>query len=103
MPEASLKSAAPSVDLAVYRSFVYINLGLEDLYRRMKELSPEVMIFQYWSTAVPFGRSPIPVAIDFHRPLLLEALYQDLLDYESLRQTKIRTLAKVDFFTCASE
>lgn len=103
MPETSLKLAAPGVDLAAYRSFVYGNLGSEDLYRRMQELLPEVMVFQHWSTAVPFGRSPIPVVIDFHGPLMLETLYQDLPHYEGLRQLKIQTLARADFFTCAGE
>lgn len=104
MPETSLKSAAPDVDLSVYRSYVYNNLGTEDLYRHIKELSPEVMVFQHWSSAMPLaGRSAIPVAIDFHGPLLLETLYQDLPHYEGLRQLKIQTLAKADFFTCAGE
>jgi glycosyltransferase involved in cell wall biosynthesis len=103
MPETSLKSAAPGVDLAAYRSIVYYNVGVEDLYRRIKDLSPEVIVFQHWLTAVPFGRSPIPVAIDFHGPLLLETLYQDLPRYEDLRQLKIQALAKADFFTCAGE
>ncbi len=103
MPETSLKSAAAGVDLSAYRSVVYNNLGTEDLYRRIGDLSPEVMVLQHWSTAVPFGRSPIPVVIDFHGPLLLETLYQDLPHYESLRQLKIQTLAKADFFTCAGE
>lgn len=104
MPEASLKSAAPGVDPAVYRSCVYNNLSSDDLYRRLKELAPEVMVFQHWSSAVPLaGRSAIPVVIDFHGPLLLETLYQDLPHYQGLRQTKIQTLSKADFFTCAGE
>lgn len=104
MPETSLKSAAPGVDLAAYRSVVYNNLGSNDLYRRINDLAPEVLVFQHWSSAVPFaGRSAIPVVIDFHGPLMLETLYQDLPHYEGLRQTKILTLAKADFFTCAGE
>lgn len=104
MPETSLKSAAPGLDLSAYRSCVYNNLGSEDLYRRIRELSPEVLVFQHWSAAVPLARrSAIPAVIDFHGPLLLETLYQDSPQYESLRQTKIQTLAKADFFTCAGE
>jgi glycosyltransferase involved in cell wall biosynthesis len=104
MPETSLKSAAPDVDLSAYQSYVYNNLGSEDLYRHIQELSPEVMVFQHWSSAVPLARrSTIPVVIDFHGPLMLETLYQDSPQYLELRQTKIQTLAKADFFTCAGE
>ena len=104
MPENSLKSAAPDVDLAAYRSVVYDNFGSNDLYQRVNDLAPDVIVFQHWSSAVPFsGRSTIPVVIDFHGPLLLETLYQDLPHYEGLRQAKIQTLAKADFFTCAGE
>jgi glycosyltransferase involved in cell wall biosynthesis len=103
MPETGLKSAAPGVDRSAYRSCTYYNLGSGDLYRHIKNLSPEVLVFQHWSTAIPFGGSSIPTVIDFHGPLLLETLYQDLPRYESMRQTKIQTLAKADFFTCAGQ
>jgi len=104
MPETSLKSAAPGVELSAYRSVVYDNLNADDLYRHIKELSPEVMVFQHWSSAVPLaGRSAIPIVIDFHGPLLLETLYQDLPRYDEMRLSKIRTLAKADFFTCAGQ
>ncbi len=104
MPETSLKSATPGLDLSAYRACVYNNLGSEDLYRRIRELSPDVLVFQHWSAAVPLARrSAIPAVIDFHGPLMLETLYQDSPQYESLRQTKIQTLAKADFFTCAGE
>lgn len=104
MPETSLKSAAPGVDLAAYRSVVYNNFGSNDLYRRITELTPEVLVFQHWSSAVSLvGHRAIPVVIDFHGPLMLETLYQDGPYYEGLRQLKIQTLAKADFFTCAGE
>jgi glycosyltransferase involved in cell wall biosynthesis len=103
MPETSLKSAAPAIDRSTYRSHTYNNLGSDDLYQHIKNLSPEVLIFQHWSTAAACGGSSIPIVIDFHGPLLLETLYQNLPYYESLRQVKIQTLAKADFFTCAGQ
>jgi glycosyltransferase involved in cell wall biosynthesis len=103
MPETSLKSAALGVDRSAYRSRTYNNLSSDDLYRHIKDLSPDVLVFQHWSTAASFAGSSIPMAIDFHGPLLLETLYQDLPHYEGLRQVKIQTLAKADFFTCAGQ
>ncbi|MGH2593624.1 MAG: glycosyltransferase family 4 protein, partial [Anaerolineae bacterium] len=104
MPAAGLQRAAPGVDTSAYQSISYDHLYPQELNRRLIELSPDVIVFQHWASAVHLSeRNRIPVVIDFHGPLLLETLYQDLPHLDALRQLKIRTLPKADFFTCAGE
>ena len=104
MPEAGLRHAGAAPDLAAYHTIAYNHLDADALNYQLRELAPDVVVFQHWVSAINLSeKNLIPVVIDFHGPLLLETLYQDSLDFEALRQLKIRTLAKADFFTCAGE
>ncbi|HEY4689893.1 MAG TPA: glycosyltransferase family 4 protein [Anaerolineae bacterium] len=104
MPAVALERAAEGVDKSVYQSLTYDHLYPQALNRRIADLSPDVIVFQHWMSAVNLSeRNRIPVVIDFHGPLVLETLYQDLPHLDQLRRLKIRTLPKADFFTCAGE
>ena len=104
VPEDGLRRAGTLPDLAAYNTIAYNHLDAYDLNRRLLELAPDVVVFQHWAAAVNLSETNlIPVVIDFHGPLLLETLYQDSPHFDSLRQFKVRTLAKADYFTCAGE
>ncbi|HSN76944.1 MAG TPA: glycosyltransferase [Anaerolineae bacterium] len=104
VPEDGLRRAGTLPDLAAYNTIAYNHLDAYDLNRRLLEHAPDVVVFQHWAAAVNLSETNlIPVVIDFHGPLLLETLYQDSPHFDSLRQFKVRTLAKADYFTCAGE
>ncbi len=63
----------------------------------------EAAVFQHWPAVNLLRRSGLPVAIDFHGPLLLETLYHSGGKVTGLYRQKLRALARADFFTCAGE
>ncbi len=104
MPEASLKRAPAEVDADAYRAVAFNHFDAQEFARRVRDLAPDVIVFQHWMIAADlYPQRQVPVVIDFHGPLMLETLYQDHSRYDELRQLKIRTLSKADFFTCAGE
>jgi len=75
----------------------------DDLHEIITGLSPDVVVFQHWPTLGAVPELEVPVVVDLHGPVLLEAMYQDRPDFEDLKRLKVETLAKADFFTCAGE
>jgi glycosyltransferase involved in cell wall biosynthesis len=104
VPKVGLRRAGALPDLAAHNTIAYNSLDSDELNRQLRELAPDVVVFQHWVAAVNLSEEiRIPVVIDFHGPLLLETLYQDSPHFDGLRQLKVRTLAKADYFTCAGE
>lgn len=66
---------------------------------------PDVVVVCNWPIldAIPTHLLEIPVILDQHGPHLLEREYQKFGDPEENVQSKLRTLRKADFFTCAGE
>jgi glycosyltransferase involved in cell wall biosynthesis len=76
----------------------------ERLNEMVRDVAPEVLVFQHWPNVPLIDREcGVPVAIDFHGPLLLETLYQDRPDYTVLQSIKLDALSRADYFTCAGE
>jgi glycosyltransferase involved in cell wall biosynthesis len=64
---------------------------------------PDVIVVQHWWLATLIQPGEIPLVVDLHGPLLLETLYQNHAQYESLASQKIQALSRADFITCAGE
>jgi glycosyltransferase involved in cell wall biosynthesis len=104
MPEAGLQHLLEIPDLSMYHTTAFNDQDPEKLDRLLRDLQPEVIVFQHWSAARFLSEAnQIPTVIDFHGPMLLELLYQDLPNYAALRRKKISILPKADLFTCAGE
>jgi hypothetical protein len=68
---------------------------------RVRELAPDVLVFQHWSQVGQVGDLDIPVALDLHGPVLLEIVHEDSGRERSLVPTKLRAFQRADFLTCA--
>jgi len=68
-------------------------------------VEPDVVVVCNWPIldAIPTHLLGIPVILDQHGPHLLEREYQKFGDPEGNTQSKLRTLRKADFFTCAGK
>ncbi len=75
----------------------------ENINRVISEVSPDVLVVQHWPTVYSIDTTHLPTALDLHGPILLETMFQDNPNYESLKQMKIEAFHKCDFFTCPAE
>ncbi|MBW1713995.1 MAG: hypothetical protein JRJ59_12710, partial [Deltaproteobacteria bacterium] len=75
----------------------------QELPRFIQERRPAVVIFQHWSLL--YGLEPInvPTVIDLHGPALLETIYQNNPEINTLLIHKIHSFRQADYFTCAGE
>jgi glycosyltransferase involved in cell wall biosynthesis len=104
MPEVGLQRLHDIPDLPIYHTTAFNDQDPQQLDRLLLDLQPEVIVFQHWSAARFLSEdNQIPTVIDFHGPMMLELLYQDLPNYAALRRKKLSILPKADLFTCAGE
>ena len=75
----------------------------ENINRVISEVSPDVLVVQHWPTVYSIDTTHLPTALDLHGPILLETMFQDNPNYESLKRMKIEAFHKCDFFTCPGE
>lgn len=75
----------------------------ENVNRVISQVSPDVLVVQHWPTVSSIDTTHLPTALDLHGPILLETMYQDNPNYDSLKRTKIEAFHKGDFFTCPAE
>ena len=75
----------------------------ENINRIIGELSPDVLVVQHWPTVCAIDTTHLPTALDLHGPILLETMYQENPNYDSLKRMKIEAFHKCDFFTCPAE
>jgi glycosyltransferase involved in cell wall biosynthesis len=75
----------------------------ENINRVISEVSPDVLVVQHWPTVYSIDTRQLPTALDLHGPILLETMFQDNPNYESLKRMKIEAFHKCDFFTCPGE
>ena len=100
MPETSAKKVEGYVP-AELKPLLYTH---KELPRFIAQHQPDVVVLQHWRLADFLDDSfDIPLAIDFHGPLLLEAQFQVNPALERLQREKILAIHKADFFTCAGE
>ncbi len=76
---------------------------IENINQVISDLSPDVLVVQHWPTVYSIDCAYIPTALDLHGPILLETMYQDNPNYDSLKRMKIEAFHKGDFFTCPAE
>ncbi len=91
------KISNPPESLAKY---VHNPVKVNEIVDRMK---PDMVIFQQWPTAVFYEPSDIPAVMDLHGSLLIENSYRHLSNFRDSALDKIKTMQKMDFFTCAGE
>ena len=75
----------------------------EDINRVISQVSPDVLVVQHWPTVYSIDTTHLPTALDLHGPIMLETMYQDNPNYDSLKRMKIEAFHKGDFFTCPAE
>lgn len=77
--------------------------NFENINRVISEVSPDVLVVQHWPTVYSIDTAHLPTALDLHGPILLETMFQENPNYESLKRMKIEAFHKCDFFTCPAE
>jgi glycosyltransferase involved in cell wall biosynthesis len=106
-----LRSRGHHVDFAMPRSvatacgyrgddvLLYDEDGLDAF---VDDIDPDVALFQHWPMAGYLREDHRAfVVIDFHGPLLLETQFREPGLVERLVDTKLRALARADYFVCA--
>jgi glycosyltransferase involved in cell wall biosynthesis len=75
----------------------------ENVNQVLGQLSPDVLVVQHWPTAWSIDTTFRPTALDLHGPILLETMYQENPNYDTLKRMKIEAFNKCDFFICPAE
>jgi len=99
MPAAA---ASPATSTGPDRPLLYEDTGLRAL---IAGVDPEVVVFQHWIRVLATDGLDVPVALDLHGPLMIEAAFQRHPDTDMAQLAAVKTAAfrRADFVTCAGE
>ncbi|OQY14604.1 MAG: hypothetical protein B6I30_00050 [Desulfobacteraceae bacterium 4572_187] len=75
----------------------------EHLWKTIRKVVPDVIIFEQWGLATYLEKTNIPVAIDLHGSLIIENYFRKHRRLHYNIAAKIKTLAKADFIICPSQ
>ena len=75
----------------------------EHLWKTIRKVVPDVIIFEQWGLATYLEKTNIPVAIDLHGSLIIENYFRKHRGLHYNIAAKIKTLAKADFIICPSQ
>ena len=81
--------------------YLFDPLTLDDV---VAKLDPDVLVFQHWPWLSVMRERPRGfVVVDFHGPLLLETHFRDSNEVKRILPSKLESIARADFFTCAGK
>lgn len=75
----------------------------EHLWKTIRKVIPDIIIFEQWGLATYLEKTNIPVAIDLHGSLIIENYFRKHRDLHYNIAAKIKTLAKADFIICPGQ
>ena len=99
MPESA---AGPGLPDGADGPLLYADAGLTDV---IEDARPDVVVFQHWIRVLATEKLDVPVALDLHGPLLIEAAFQRRADADMSELARVKTEAfqRADFVSCAGE
>ncbi len=99
MPASAASPGVPTGDDA---PLLYEHLDFAD---KIEALAPDVLVFQHWPHVGGAAHLDIPIALDLHGPLLLEAAFQRRagVDETERLQAKLDAFNRADFLSCPGE
>lgn len=76
-----------------------------DFADKIEALAPDVLVFQHWPRVGGAAHLDIPIALDLHGPLLIEAAFQRRAGVNQTEriQIKLDAFNRADFFSCPGE
>ncbi len=76
-----------------------------DFADKIEALAPDVLVFQHWPRLGGAAHLDIPIALDLHGPLLIEAAFQRRADVNQVERVlaKLDAFNRADFFSCPGE
>lgn len=75
----------------------------EHLWKIIRKVVPDVIIFEQWGLATYLEKTNIPVIIDLHGSLIIENYFRKHRGLHYNIAAKIKTLTKADFIICPSQ
>ena len=95
-------AAAPGVASAADAPLLYEH---DDFAAQVEALAPDVLVFQHWPRVGGAAHLDIPIALDLHGPLMIEAAFQRRADANNaeLAEVKLAAFQRADFITCAGD
>jgi glycosyltransferase involved in cell wall biosynthesis len=79
--------------------------GTGRLAEVVERIGPDVVVCQHWPPLMQIAALDVPIAVDFHGPLMLETVFQgrSVEELRALTAMKLQSLQRADFFICAGE
>ena len=75
----------------------------EHLWKIIRKVVPDVIVFEQWGLATYLEKTNIPVVIDLHGSLIIENYFRKHRELHYNIAAKIKTLTKADFIICPSQ
>jgi hypothetical protein len=96
------EAAAPGLPNGEGGPLLYDGVGLREVIERTR---PDVLVFQHWPRVGVADDLDVPVALDLHGPLMIEAAFQRRADEDRAELARVKTQAfrRADFISCAGE